>query len=960
MAGRLRFISACAALVAVTVICVPQARAQTSSRSDTIYVAPPTGDRETDRASIQAAVEQVEPGGTIQFAPGTYLIGASIRIQVARLTLRGHPQGTTLRGCDPDEFATYGTVAEVIENCGGLRLLAGHQSVHDLTFEYASTGLDLGLMWEPGGAHRTEGGDRIMNNTFRMTGHGLILNGDWPEPSVISNNRFINSYHALVIFGGTAHVLDNHFSVPEPERVPIAGFPDEAVRILPRTRKAGDTLPAVCGRNVVAGNRIEGTLIGIEIRVREADTRCEGNVVRDNWIAVTPARVPEWSDYGAPDDSRIVYGMALALNDLSAEGSSAESEAAASRISANVIEGNRIIGGSGPAIQLYGAAGNRIVDNTITGVRLRETYPGHTQFLPPPGIDANGSGIWISRGSDGNEILGNTFEDIASYAIVIEGDSNRVTVRDASDAVRDLGRGNRVSGPGSSTKEVKPAEPLYESKFVEANGIRLQYMDFGGSGLPLIFVQDIHNYFEDEDPFFRDLWSGFYARFTDGHRVLATVKRGYGESDDPGWGYDVATQSEDLLGLMDALGIHGAVLVGRVPATQDLTWIAEHHPERGAGLVYLGNPGVLQRSFHPEARLFSENYARGSCDLEERGVALAGARGPWRPHFLDDETARIDVPALRFTHPVYDRRSMDLRRLDRLDAIAAEEPECPGHAQSLEYFRALAADPERRAALREALEASDASIPIEEGIQRAFGASMRTVVQPDLEGWPEFHDFFEPHIRRFLAELTAEFPGESSAALRRAPQAAPSHEWVDPSPHEVRYVTVAPAVQLEVLDWGGEGTPIVFVAGLSMNAHAFDDFAPRFTDTHHVVGLTRRGHGASSWSDDGYSLERRVEDLRVVLDSLGLERVVFAGHSMAGTEMTRFAGGYPERVAGLIYIDAAHDLSLIDSLRIPELCPMGPEILEAIERRFENPEAFRRTQRREATDECITAFQRYI
>lgn len=299
------------------------------------------------------------------------------------------------------------------------------------------------------------------------------------------------------------------------------------------------------------------------------------------------------------------------------------------------------------------------------------------------------------------------------------------------------------------------AEPLNNSRFAEANGIRLQYMDFGGSGLPLIFVQDIHNYFEHEEPFFqRALRSAFYARFTDDHRVLATVKRGYGESDDPGWGYDVATHSEDLLGLMDALGIHRAVLVGRAPATQDLTWIAEHHPERVAGLVYLGNPVVIRSSQHPEARLFDENYARGACDLEERGIALVGARTSWRPHFLDDETVRIDVPALRFTHPDH-RRSMDLQRLDRLDAIAAWEPECPGHAQSLEYFRALAADPARRAALREALEASDVSVPIDEGIERAFGASMRTVVEPDPSKWglPAFHDFIEPHMRSFLEEV---------------------------------------------------------------------------------------------------------------------------------------------------------------------------------------------------------------
>ncbi|MBW3563600.1 MAG: right-handed parallel beta-helix repeat-containing protein [Acidobacteria bacterium] len=508
-----------------------------SATGGVVHVASPTGKKATDRASIQAALEQVEPGGTIQFAPGTYLIGAGIRIQVARLTLRGHPQGTTLRGCDPDEFATYG-LPELSENCEGLRLLAGHQSVHDLTFEYAFTGLYLGLQWETGDhrAHRTEGGDRIMNNTFR-TGKGIVLHGDWPEPSVIRNNRFINNYHAVNIFGATAHVLDNHFSVPEPERVPIAGFPDEAVRIFPRDREAGDTLPTVCGRNVVAGNRIEGALIGIEIRVREADTSCEGNVIRNNWIAVTPARVPEWSSVPAPDDSRIVYGLALALNDLAAEGSGAESDAAAPRISGNVIEGNRIIGGSGPAIQLYGAAGNRIVDNTITGVRLRETYPGHTLYLPPPGTDANGSGIWISHGSDDNEIVGNTFEDVASYAIVIEGDRNRVVTASASDSVRDLGRGNRVTGSSATPAAAEPAHPEWRP-VASPDGARvfaLAYADgtlFASTRAGLFASEDLGTSWQLRGPASRLI--SRVLPTAEGALLVGTYRQGILRSDDGG------------------------------------------------------------------------------------------------------------------------------------------------------------------------------------------------------------------------------------------------------------------------------------------------------------------------------------------------------------------------------------------------------------------------------------------
>jgi len=127
-------------------------------------------------------------------------------------------------------------------------------------------------------------------------------------------------------------------------------------------------------------------------------------------------------------------------------------------------------------------------------------------------------------------------------------------------------------------------------------------------------------------------------------------------------------------------------------------------------------------------------------------------------------------------------------------------------------------------------------------------------------------------------------------------------------------VQVAPNVRLEVLDWGGRGPPLVFLSGLQDVAHGFDDFAPRFTDHYHVLAITRRGYGASSQTESGYDLGSRVADLRAVLDSLGLERVALVGHSIAGDELTAFAGRYPERVLGLVYFDAAYDHSDVGRL----------------------------------------------
>ena len=138
---------------------------------------------------------------------------------------------------------------------------------------------------------------------------------------------------------------------------------------------------------------------------------------------------------------------------------------------------------------------------------------------------------------------------------------------------------------------------------------------------------------------------------------------------------------------------------------------------------------------------------------------------------------------------------------------------------------------------------------------------------------------------------------------------------------------VAPGVRLEVLDWGGRGEPLVFLAGLGNTAHIFDDFAPQFTDRFHVLGITRRGFGASAGSLPPSDLDTLVADITAVLDTLGVQRIVLVGHSIAGEEMTRFAELHASRCAGLVYLDAAYDRSGIDTLARRQPSVPGPRIL---------------------------------
>lgn len=89
-------------------------------------------------------------------------------------------------------------------------------------------------------------------------------------------------------------------------------------------------------------------------------------------------------------------------------------------------------------------------------------------------------------------------------------------------------------------------------------------------------------------------------------------------------------------------------------------------------------------------------------------------------------------------------------------------------------------------------------------------------------------------------------------------------------------------VELHYLDWGGEGRPLVLLAGLGGTAHLFRGLAPRLRERFRVAGLTRRGHGRSARPLDGYDLETLVGDIRGFLDALGLERAILVGHSFAG------------------------------------------------------------------------------
>jgi non-heme chloroperoxidase len=170
-----------------------------------------------------------------------------------------------------------------------------------------------------------------------------------------------------------------------------------------------------------------------------------------------------------------------------------------------------------------------------------------------------------------------------------------------------------------------------------------------------------------------------------------------------------------------------------------------------------------------------------------------------------------------------------------------------------------------------------------------------------------YHGKLSEDGRRITGTWT-EGSSHSPLELQRATEET---SWLTKS--KTQMITVTSGVSLEVIDWGGSGPPLIFLAGLGNTAHVFDNFAPKFVPKYHAYGITRRGFGASSSpipKDSNYTADRLGDDVLKVMDVLKLKKPVLIGHSIAGEELSSIGSRYPDKVAGLIYLDAGYPYAL--------------------------------------------------
>lgn len=135
--------------------------------------------------------------------------------------------------------------------------------------------------------------------------------------------------------------------------------------------------------------------------------------------------------------------------------------------------------------------------------------------------------------------------------------------------------------PQDRTSHTAASSPRVEFVPVE-KGIKLEVLDWGGTGRPIVLLAGLGGTAHSFDNFARKLTPRFH--------VFGITRRGFGESSTPPpvpASYTVDRLGDDVLAVCEYLHLNRPILVGHSIAGEELSFIGSRYPDGVAGLVYL-------------------------------------------------------------------------------------------------------------------------------------------------------------------------------------------------------------------------------------------------------------------------------------------------------------------------------------------------------------------------------------
>ncbi|KOV85244.1 alpha/beta fold hydrolase [Nocardia sp. NRRL S-836] len=109
--------------------------------------------------------------------------------------------------------------------------------------------------------------------------------------------------------------------------------------------------------------------------------------------------------------------------------------------------------------------------------------------------------------------------------------------------------------------------------------------------------------------------------------------------------------------------------------------------------------------------------------------------------------------------------------------------------------------------------------------------------------------------------------------------------------------------ELFVRDTGGTGRPVVYLNGAYADQKHWKRVIAELGDDYRHITYDERARGRSRRSAD-YSFEACLRDLDAVLTARGVEQPLLVGWSYGGVLAWHWADRHPDRVAGVVTVDA--------------------------------------------------------
>jgi pimeloyl-ACP methyl ester carboxylesterase len=175
-------------------------------------------------------------------------------------------------------------------------------------------------------------------------------------------------------------------------------------------------------------------------------------------------------------------------------------------------------------------------------------------------------------------------------------------------------------------------------RYIDANGIRLHYLDHDGHGPTLVLAPGLTANAHS----FGGLVNAGLAEVA---HVLALDLRGRGESDHPETGYRMEDHARDVLGLLDLLGLDAVVMGGHSFGGLLTYWLAANHPERVERCIVLDAPAAVDpnvvEQIRPSLARLGQVYASWDDYLAIVQAMPYFAEGGWCPEL--ERFYRADV-----------------------------------------------------------------------------------------------------------------------------------------------------------------------------------------------------------------------------------------------------------------------------------------------------------------------------